>query len=72
MSDAEAIGVIIDDIIDVLYDLYNDNENDCYLYVMNVLKYINYLCDEENINFNMKYKLDKDYIKLIELHRMCI
>lgn len=72
MSDAQAIGVIIDDVIDVLYELYKDEEKDCYRYVINVLKYINYLCDEQFINLDMEHKLDKEYIKLIELHRKCI
>lgn len=72
MGDAEAIGVIIDDVIDVLYGLYSESENDCYRYVINVLKYINFLCEEELINLDMKHKLDKESIKLIEIHRKCI
>lgn len=72
MGDAEAIGVIIDDVIDVLYDLYKQDEQYCYIYVINVLKYINLLCEEQFIDLDMVHKLDKESVKLIELHRKCV
>ena len=72
MGDVESIGVIIDDTIDVLEQLYNDTENDCYKYTIKVLEYINFLCDEQFINLDMKHELDNEEIKLIDIHRKCI
>ena len=62
MSDVEAIGVILDDLIEILQEnvIYDDDKYN--KYCINLLKYVEYLCSQEGIDLDMENKLDKEVI----------